>query len=102
MFYADVTGLDAFNIKEFVIAPDGLPLGKFLFGIGEGDDGELYVLASDNLGPTGDTGIVYRITNVRDAGAIPTVSQWGLVAIALLLLIGARISFGRPRTHSAG
>ncbi len=101
LYYADVAGVNAFDAKEFVIAPDRLPLGQYLFGIGEDDKGELYVLASDNLGPTGNTGVVYRITNVRDAGAIPTVSQWGLVAITLLLLIGARIFFGRPRTHSA-
>ena len=95
LFYADTTGLDAFNIQEFVIAPDGLPLGRFLFGIGEDDDGELYVLASDNLGPTGNTGVVLKIVAARDATAIPTVSQWGLVALALLLLVGARLRFGR-------
>ena len=63
LFYADTTGPDAFNIKEFVIAPDGLPLGKFLFGIGEDEAGELYVLASDNNGPTGNLGVVYRMVS---------------------------------------
>ncbi len=32
---------------------------------------------------------------------IPTVSQWGIVAMALLLLIGARVYFSRQRTIQA-
>lgn len=101
LFYADTTGLDAFNIKEFVISPDELPLGKFLFGIGEDDDGELYVLASDNLGPTGNTGIVYRIVGARNAGAIPTVSQWGLIGLVLLLLTAAKVYFKQDQASIA-
>lgn len=96
LFYADTTGLDAFDIKEFVIAPSGLPLGKFLFGIGEDDDGELYALASDNLGPTGNGGIVYRIVAARDATEIPTVSEWGLVILAFLLMTALKVYFRRP------
>jgi len=30
-------------------------------------------------------------------GAIPTVSVWGLVTIALLLLVGGKICFGRRK-----
>jgi len=31
---------------------------------------------------------------------IPTVSEWGLVVMTLLLLTGAKVYFGwRPRTH---
>jgi len=33
-------------------------------------------------------------------GAIPTVSQWGLLVLALLLMVGAKIYFGR-RTATA-
>ena len=61
LFYMDVTGPDAFKIREFFLFPDGAPFGQALFGIGEDEDGELYVLASDNIGPTGTTGAVYRI-----------------------------------------
>ncbi len=32
-----------------------------------------------------------------DPGVIPAVSQWGIVVIALLLLAGAKIHFGRRR-----
>ena len=34
-------------------------------------------------------------------GAIPTMSTWGLVVLALLLLIGAKVYFGRRRTETA-
>ncbi len=102
LFYADTSGTGAFIIQEFFIAPDGAPFGQYLFGMGEDDDGELYVLASDNLGPTGDAGVVYRIVTARDAGAIPTVSHWGLVVLTLVLLIGAKLSFGRRRGVVSG
>ena len=32
-----------------------------------------------------------------DCGVIPTVSQWGLVVLTLLLLTGAKVHFGRKR-----
>ena len=34
-------------------------------------------------------------------GGIPTVSQWGIATLALLLLVGARVYFTRRRTASA-
>ncbi len=61
VFYTDIEGPEAFELREFIIAPNGEPLGQALFGIGEDEDGELYVLASDNIGPTGNVGVVYRI-----------------------------------------
>ncbi len=62
IFYMDIAGGNAFQRQEFVILPDGDPLGQALFGIGEDEDGELYVLASDNIGPIGNAGVVYHIT----------------------------------------
>lgn len=32
-----------------------------------------------------------------ECGPIPTVSAWGLIAMALLLLVGAKVYFGRKR-----
>ena len=61
LFYTDIEGPSAFALREFSIAPDGEPLGQALFGIGEDEVGELYVLASDNIGPTGNLGVVFRI-----------------------------------------
>jgi hypothetical protein len=34
-------------------------------------------------------------------GEIPTVSEWGLAVLTLLLLIGAKIYFARRQTASA-
>ncbi len=36
-------------------------LGHYLLGFGQDNAGELYVLTTDNLGPSGNTGKVYRI-----------------------------------------
>lgn len=49
-------------IFEFKYGPNTSdPLARYIFGIGEGEDGELYVGASLNLGPTGTAGSVYRV-----------------------------------------
>jgi plastocyanin/glucose/arabinose dehydrogenase len=61
LFYADVEGPEAFVQKEFFLAPGGLPLNQAMFGFGVGEDGEMYVCASDNIGPVGDVGVVYKI-----------------------------------------
>lgn len=61
LFYTDIEGPSAFVRREFFIAPNGEPLAQALFGIGEDEAGELYVLASDNIGPTGNLGVVFRI-----------------------------------------
>lgn len=36
--------------------------GRFILGMGQGSDGELYLLSTANTGPTGQTGQVHRIT----------------------------------------
>lgn len=64
LYYFDIAGADSFVRKEFFITPNGDPLGMFLKGFGEGEDGEVYVLASDVLAPSGDTGVVFRIRSV--------------------------------------
>lgn len=40
--------------------PEGR-LGHYVLGFGEDAAGEVYVLTTDNVGPTGETGTVYRI-----------------------------------------
>ncbi len=61
LYYFQTTGPNAYERREFVIGPDGAPLGQFLKGFGEDEDSEVYVLASDALAPNGSTGVVYRI-----------------------------------------
>ena len=46
----------------FANRPNGA-LGQYLLGFGQDLTGEVYVLAKDNLGPTGNTGRVYRLTS---------------------------------------
>jgi glucose/arabinose dehydrogenase len=36
-------------------------LGMFVLSLGEGNDGELYVLTSESMSPSGDTGKIWRI-----------------------------------------
>jgi glucose/arabinose dehydrogenase len=50
------------QIFEFKFGPGtSAPLGLYVFGFGEDETGELYVLTSENLGPSGSTGQVFRI-----------------------------------------
>lgn len=39
-------------------------LGRFILGFGQDEDGEVYVLTTENVGPFGSTGRVYRIVPV--------------------------------------
>jgi hypothetical protein len=54
------TGLWAFDKMEFPDRPGG-ELRHYLKGFGEDAAGELYVLTSDQAGPVGATGRVYRL-----------------------------------------
>ncbi|HOA73145.1 MAG TPA: PQQ-dependent sugar dehydrogenase [Phycisphaerae bacterium] len=50
------------DLRELPVA--GFPnqrLGRFVLGLGEDAAGELYVMTTRNLGPVGNTGVVYRI-----------------------------------------
>ena len=55
------------------------------------DLGEGFVWA--NVDYTGE----FASARQPQAGAIPTVSEWGLVALILLMLTGIAIKFGRRR-----
>jgi glucose/arabinose dehydrogenase len=54
----------------FADRPDGA-LGHYLLGFGQDLTGEVYLLATDSLGPTGSTGRVYRLTATTTAAAAP-------------------------------
>lgn len=68
LFYAD---LDTGVIKEFIIGDDNRNLNLYLKGFGEDSDGELYVLASPNLGPYGTGGVVLKIVPTTDPSGTP-------------------------------
>ena len=60
MFWLDTEGVPT-DIFEFQIGEFDMALDRYLFGFGEDEDGELYVLTSMNLGPMGMTGEVFRL-----------------------------------------
>ncbi len=53
---------DEWTVRRLAVEdhPDGR-IGRFILGFGEDADGEIYVCTSDNVGPTGTTGGVFRI-----------------------------------------
>lgn len=58
IFYGDLkTG----DIREFLNGKDDKELGILVKGFGYDKDGEIYVLGSVNTGPSGTTGVVWKI-----------------------------------------
>jgi len=60
LFWLDADGALS-DIFEFRLNETDDPLGLYLFGFGEDADGEIYVLTSSNLGPSGNGGAVWRL-----------------------------------------
>lgn len=63
LFYLDADG-DFSSLFELRLGNDDEPLGLYLLGLGEDEDGELYVATSESLGPTGDSGKVHRVVRL--------------------------------------
>ena len=84
LFYMDLSND---QIKEFNLTT---PLGMWLKGFGQDANGELYVMASTNLGPAGTTGVVMEI--------VPEPALLGLLACTVLLTLRERraASLGAP------
>ena len=61
LFYSD---LDIGLIQEFVIGVDDRDLNLYVKGFGQDLDGEVYVLASSNLGPYGSGGKILKIVDL--------------------------------------
>jgi hypothetical protein len=79
LFYADLTTDQIFEFNM------NSPINLWLKGFGEDANGEIYVLASTNLGPTGATGVAMEI--------VPEPASFGLLApAAFLALIRCRRS----------
>jgi glucose/arabinose dehydrogenase len=60
LFWLDADGVTT-DIFEFKLTEFDDDLNRYLFGFGEGEDGEIYVLTSSNLGPIGAGGQVFRL-----------------------------------------
>jgi len=67
LFWLDTEGVST-DIFEFRLTEFNDDLNLYLFGFGEDDNGELYVLTSANLGPSGTTGKVWRLDVPGDDG----------------------------------
>ncbi len=64
LYYLDEPEPGKFQILEFRITSGNVPYGKFLKGFGRDEAGEIYVLGTTTLGPTGTSGVVQRIAFV--------------------------------------
>ena len=61
LFYYDFA---AAEIREFIIGRNDRPLGIYVKGMGRDQKGEVYVMGSTTTSPSGNTGVVYKITAV--------------------------------------
>ncbi|MCX9076372.1 MAG: PQQ-dependent sugar dehydrogenase [Candidatus Methanoperedens sp.] len=68
LLYLDADG-DRSKILELDLSSRGGPLGMYVRGFGEDEAGEVYLLASASLGPTGTTGAVLRLVAPPGAGS---------------------------------
>jgi glucose/arabinose dehydrogenase len=64
LFWLDADGVLS-DIFEFQLGAQNDPLDRFLLGFGEDERGEIYVLTSDMLGPTGSAGRVWHLVEGR-------------------------------------
>ncbi len=69
LFWLDVDG-DRTQIFSFQLGEQNDPLGAYIKGMGEDEAGEIYVLTSEVVPHTGDTGKVWRIQSVQPTGHI--------------------------------
>jgi glucose/arabinose dehydrogenase len=67
LFYLDADG-DLSQIFEFQLGEANAPLGLYVFGFGEDESGEVYLLSSQNLAPVGDGGLVFHIASEIPSG----------------------------------
>jgi glucose/arabinose dehydrogenase len=61
VFVATPAGSGLWSFEPLLF--DGNRLGNYLLGFGEDADGELYVLVTGNLGPSGATGQVFKLVD---------------------------------------
>jgi glucose/arabinose dehydrogenase len=92
LFYVVDMSAPAPEIFEFQIGAEDRPYGLFLKGLGEGEDGEVYVCGSTALEPYGTGGVVQRVVAADTSfciGAPNSVGDGGRI------LAGGTISVGR-------
>jgi glucose/arabinose dehydrogenase len=61
LYYLDQTRPGIWERFSFQLWPNGDRLGRFVKGFGEDEAGEIYLLSTTTLGPTGNTGDIRRL-----------------------------------------
>ena len=61
VFSADMAGNGSWSYTQLAISGYTTDLGTYLKGFGQDQSGEIYLLTSDQTGPQGNTGKVYKI-----------------------------------------
>jgi glucose/arabinose dehydrogenase len=92
LFYLD--SLSSSTIKELRIGNVERSLGLLLKGFGQDANGEIYVLADTNIGPTGTTGRILKIVPAPAAPALLNLSTRLRVQTGDNVLIGGFILIG--------
>jgi len=92
LFYLD--DLNSGTIKEFRIGNQERTLGLLLKGFGQDANGEIYVLADTNIGPTGTTGRVLKIIPAPASPAFVNLATRMRVQTGGNVLIGGFILIG--------
>ena len=92
LFYLD--DLNSNTIREFRIGNVERSLGLLLKGFGQDANGEIYVLADTNIGPTGTTGRILKIVPAPATSALVNLSTRLRVQIGDKVLIGGFILIG--------
>lgn len=65
LFMANPAGPGLWPFREIELESSPDDIGHYLKGFGQDLDGEIYVTASDVLGPSGDTGMVFKLIHVK-------------------------------------
>ena len=92
LFYLD--DLNSSSIREIRIGNDERSLGLLLKGFGQDANGELYVLADTNIGPTGTTGRILKIVPAPASPALVNLATRLRVQTGSNVLIGGFILTG--------
>jgi glucose/arabinose dehydrogenase len=88
LFYLREVTPGRFEVVEFQVGPGDEGLGQvYLKGIGEDARGELYLLVSSVLGPSGNGGEVWRLSPVPEPGSFTALA---LLLSASSLAIGVK------------
>lgn len=67
--------LDRSEFRELRLGLDNRPLGHWIKGFGQDQQGELYVFASTNLGPSGTSGKMLKIIPAQNNLSIQSITQ---------------------------